>query len=110
MTTNFYPIPLQPGTPQTFSISLGGVQYQLSLRYRNDPAGLGGWVLDIDDQNGNELLYGVPLVTGADLLAQQRHLGFNGGLYVQTNDNPDAVPTFENLGSNAVLYWVQVAT
>lgn len=107
MSVNFYPIPLLTGTPQTFSISLAGVSYQLSLRYRDDPGGLGGWVLDIDDQYGDQLLYGVPLVTGANLLAQHKHLGFGGGLYVQTIDDPDSVPTFENLGSGAVLYWAQ---
>jgi hypothetical protein len=104
---NFYPIPLKAGTPQTFSISLGGVNYQFTLRYRNDPAGLGGWVLDIDDQFGEELLYGVPLVTGANLLAQYSYLGFRGGLYVQTANDPDAVPTFRGLGVDTVLYWVQ---
>ena len=109
MSNSFYPIPLQPGVPQTFSISLGEVTYQLSLRYRNDPTGLGGWVLDIDDQLGNQLLYGIPLVTGADLLAQHRHLGFGGGLYVQTTDNPDAVPTFDDLGGDGVLYWIQAS-
>lgn len=109
MSTNFYPIPLQVGTPQTFSISLGGVNYQFSLRYRDDPTGLGGWVLDIDDQFGNPLLYGVALVTGSNLLAQHKHLGFGGGLYVQTANAPDAVPTFDNLGSDAVLYWAQAA-
>ena len=109
MSVIFYPIPLQVGTPQTFAISLAGVSYQLTLRYRNDPGGFGGWILDIDDQFGEPLLYGVPLVTGANLLAQQKHLGFGGGLYVQTTDDPDSVPTFENLGDGAVLYWAQAS-
>lgn len=66
----------------------------------------GGWVLQIADQSGNVLVSGIPLVTGANLLAQYAHLGFSGGLYVQTTNNPDAVPTFSNLGSDALLYWV----
>lgn len=99
-----YEIPLQVGTPQTFSIALGGITYQLTFLYRNDPSG--GWTVDIADSSGNPILQGVPLVTGADLLAQYRHLGFTGALVVQTTSNPDAVPTFTNLGDDGLVYWV----
>lgn len=98
-----YEIPLS-AEGQTFAIALGGVTYQLTLVYR-DAAG-GGWVLDIADAQGVALLRGVPLVTGADLLAQHRALGFVGSLVVQTDHNPDAAPTFENLGSTSHLYFV----
>lgn len=101
-----FTIPLQVGVPQTFSIQLGGTTYQLTLLYRNDSSGLGGWVLDIADSSGNPILQGVPLVTGADLLAQYKHLGFTGALVVQTTSNPDAVPTFANMGVDGLLYWV----
>ena len=99
-----FEIPLQVGTPQTFSIALGGITYQLTFLYRNDPAG--GWTVDIADSSGNPILQGVPLVTGADLLAQYKHLGFTGSLVVQTVSNPDAVPTFANLGDDGQIYWV----
>lgn len=46
------------------------------------------------------------MVTGADLLAQYGYLGFGGSLYVQTVQNPDATPTFTNLGTDCNLYWV----
>lgn len=101
-----FSIPLQVGTPQTFSIALGGITYQMTLLYRNDSTGIGGWVLDIADSTGNEIVQGIPLVTGADLLAQYKHLGFTGALVVQTTSNPDQVPTFTNLGSDGQLYWV----
>lgn len=101
---NIFEIPLQPGVPQTFSITLGDTTYQLTLLYRN--VDQGGWFLDIDDGAGNPLLHGVPLVTGANLLEQYGHLGFGGGLFVQTSDDPDAVPTFENIGRDGLLYWV----
>jgi hypothetical protein len=97
-------VPLQVGMPQTFSINLNGVAYQITLRYRDAPDG--GWTMDIDDDSGDPLLYGVPLVTGANLLAQYQHLGFAGGFYVQTTSDPDAVPTFDNLGDDGQLYWV----
>ncbi len=98
-----YEIPLQ-AYPQTLSIMLGGVTYQLTLQYRN--SAIGGWVLDIADSASTPILQGIPLVTGVDLLAQYRYLGFGGALYVQTNSDPDAVPTFENLGADGKLYWV----
>ena len=100
----YYEIPIQAGTPQTLSITLGGTEYQLSFNYRNCVQG--GWTVDISDAFGNEILFGVPLVTGCDLLAQYAYLNFGGGLFVQTTNDPDAVPTFENLGDGAVLYWV----
>lgn len=97
-------IPLQQGKPQTFSILLNGITYRLTFLYRNDPNS--GWTLDIADSTGNPIVQGIPLVTGADLLAQYRHLGFTGALVVQTTNDPDAVPTFDNLGKNAQVYWV----
>ena len=54
----------------------------------------------------NLLVSGIPLVTGVNLLEQYAHLGFGGGLYVQTTSNPDEVPTFTNLGVDGLLYWV----
>ena len=102
---SFFSIPLQVGAPQTFSIQLGGATYQLTFLYRNDTSGLGGWTVDIADAMGNPILQGVPLVTGADLLAQYPHLGFGGSLVVQTTSDPDAVPTFENLGDDGQVYW-----
>ncbi len=99
-----YQIPLQPGTPQALSVILGGITYQLTFLYRNDPAA--GWTVDIADAAANPIVQGIPLVTGADLLAQYGHLGFGGKLVVQTTNNPDAVPTFENLGKDAQIYWV----
>lgn len=100
---SFFGIPLQPN-PQRLRISLGGVQYQLTLQYRNTVDG--GWTVDIADSSGNPILQGIPLVTGTNLLGQYGYLEFGGALWVQTKSNADAVPTFANLGSDGVLYWV----
>lgn len=97
-----YEIPLS-AKPQTFSIALSGVTYKMTLRW-NIPASV--WMLDISDANGNLMIGSVPLVTGADLLAQYAYLGFVGKLVVQTDNDPDAVPTFENLGTTAHLYYI----
>lgn len=101
---SIFKLPLVQGRPQRFTITLGGVVYQMVLTYRN--ATDGGWFLDIANANGVPILSGIPLVTGADLLAQYAYLGFGGQLWVQTASDPDAVPTFDNLGGDAALYWV----
>lgn len=98
-----YEIPLSPA-PQTFSILLAGVSYQLTVRYVDAPEG--GWLLDIADQAGNVILCGAPLVTGHDLLHQYAYLGIGGQLIVQTDADHDAVPTFGNLGVESHLYFV----
>lgn len=99
-----FEIPLDVGTPQQFTVTLSQVDYLMTLRYRN--VDQGGWFLDIADVSGNSIIEGIPLVTGCDLLAQHKHLGFVGELVVQTTNDPDAVPTFENLGDAGKLYWV----
>lgn len=98
-----YEIPLSP-TPQQFSIDLGGATYQLTVKYHD--VEMGGWFVDIADSAGTPIVNGIPLVTGCDLLGQYAYLGFNGKLMVQTSNDPDAVPTWENLGSQSHLYWV----
>lgn len=100
-----YEIPLTP-VPQIFSIALGGIGYRITLLWR-DPAP--GWVIDIADSAGATLVQGIPLVTGANLLEQYGHLGFTGGLHVQTDNDADAVPTIDNLGSTSHLYFATSA-
>ncbi|WP_250538817.1 MULTISPECIES: phage baseplate plug protein [unclassified Caballeronia] len=97
-----YEIPLS-AKPQTFSIALGGVTYKMTIRW-NVPAA--AWMLDIADATGNPMVGSVPLVTGVDLLGQYAYLGFTGQLVVQTDNDPDAVPTFGNLGSTGHLYFL----
>jgi len=96
-----FEIPLTPAA-QTFLISLAGVQYQMTLQWR-DAVNNGGWVLDIADSTGNPLISGIPLVTGVDLLAQYKYVGIGVELWVQT-DAADVVPTYTNLGIQSHLY------
>nr|WKF61912.1 hypothetical protein HUO10_006444 [Paraburkholderia busanensis] len=97
-----YEIPLS-AKPQTFSISLGGVSYRMTLRW-NIPAA--AWMIDIADASSNPLVGSIPMVTGIDLLEQYAYLGFNGKLVAQTDHDPNAVPTFDNLGSTGHLYFL----
>lgn len=97
-----YEIPLT-NTPQTFQVQIGQQTYRLTLNWNKfAPA----WMLDIADKNGNLILGSVPLVTGVDLLAQYAYLGFGGELWVQTDGDANAIPTFDNLGSQSHLYFI----
>lgn len=98
-----YEIPLSP-TPQTFTISLGGTTYRLTVWW-NDMAAC--WTVDIYDSDGStKILVGVPLVTGCDLLAPYSDLDFGGELIAQVDGDINAVPTFDNLGTTGHLYFV----
>lgn len=102
MATTYYEIPLLPAA-QRFNITLAGKVYQLTLIWRTGD--LGGWFLDIADSNAAPILQGVPLVTGADLLAQYPDLNFGGTLQVATDGAPGTVPTYGNLGTASHVYF-----
>lgn len=102
MATAFV-IPLSAQNQQ-LRIALGSVTYQLTLRWNSQPDA--GWVMNIADDGGSPILSGVPLVTGCDLLAQYGYLGIEGQLTVQTDHDPDAAPTLDNLGVSSFLYYV----
>ena len=96
-----YEIRLQPKA-QTLKCDMFGYEVNLRLIY----AGEAGWVLDIHDTQDMPLICGIPLVTGVDLLAPYASVGLDVILYVETDGDPDAVPTYENLGIGAHLYVV----
>jgi hypothetical protein len=98
-----YTIPLT-AEDQIFSVSLGGTKYQLTVRWNDSDEG--GWVLDIAlPDNGGDILTGIPLVTGCDLLAPFDYLGINGGLVVYA-DGSDLPPTVANLGDGVDLVFI----
>lgn len=98
-----FSIPLKQGVPQTLSVFLNGIEYQLSVHWC-DP--MGAWILDIFDANGNPIVTGLGMVTGLDLLAQYEHLGIGGQLVVQLDNNPLQVPNFTQLGDTGHLYFI----
>jgi len=99
---NFFEIPTTPN-PQTFSITLSGVQYRLTLKW-NVTAQI--WVLDIADIDNNLLVAGICVVTGTDLLEPFGYLNFNGQIFASTDTDPASPPNFENLGTTGHIYWV----
>ena len=102
MATGFE-IPLIPG-PQKIAVTLGGLSAHLLVSYKDTDDG--GWVVDLLDSQDAPILTGLPLITGADLLAQYGYMNFGGKLLVQSDTDPNAVPSFTNLGVTSHLYWV----
>ena len=54
---------------QTFATTIDGSVYHLSVIWRGEY-----WVLDLADSNGSAIISGIPMITGADLLAQYRYM------------------------------------
>lgn len=90
-------IPLYPDS-QEFSIILVDVTYQISITWR-DPY----WIMDMANNSGSQVVKGVPLVTGADLLAQYSYLGFGFKLVVVCDDADQDYPTQTDLGTGSHL-------
>lgn len=101
MTAAQYTIPLS-GSPETFQVSLNGTTYTLNV-YWNSPGQC--WMLDISDINDDLIVGGCPMVTGADLLAQYEYLDIGIMLLCATDNSPTTPPAFDNLGTNAQLFF-----
>ena len=93
-------IPLSPENQQ-FSISLAGQSLQMAVTSRSV-----FWCLDVMDSSVADLIKGIPLITGADLLAQYRYLGLGFSLYVDCDDPANDNPTETDLGIKSHLYAV----
>ncbi|CAI1018630.1 Uncharacterised protein [Serratia ficaria] len=99
---NIQEIPLTP-TNQQFAITLGEQQLNMRIMWRDEA----GWLLDLMDGAGAELVNGIPLVPGANLLEQYAYLGIAGALAVLVDNNEPELPTKTNLGVSSHLYYVQ---
>ncbi|WP_347252903.1 phage baseplate plug family protein [Leminorella grimontii] len=97
---NISEIPLTPNNQQ-FNITLVGVLYKMRVIWR-DPF----WCLDISDSRSVPIINGIPLITGADLLAQYAYLNFNFGLIVLCDVDGQVNPTKTDLGRRSHLYVV----
>ncbi|HEI8668385.1 hypothetical protein I5Q20_03710 [Serratia marcescens] len=99
---NIQEIPLTP-TNQQFAITLGEQQFNMRITWRDEA----GWLLDLMDGAGAELVNSIPLVPGANLLGQYVYLGLKGALAVLVDNNEPELPTKTNLGIGSHLYYVQ---
>lgn len=97
-----YIIPLT-AEPQSFPITLGAVDYNLTVVW-SEVAQV--WQLNLDDGAGVRVLSSIPLVASTNLLEQYAYLGIGGELYAETDGSPNVAPTFDNLGDAGKLYFV----
>lgn len=95
---NITEIPLTPNN-QTFAITLAGTAYQMRVIWRDT-----SWSLDLMDSAGVALINGIPLITGADLLAQYAHLQLGFSLAVLCDVAGQDNPTNTDLGTLSHLY------
>ncbi len=78
---------------QQFSIVLGGVTWQISIIWRDLY-----WIMDLQNDRGEPVISGIPLVTGADLLAQYACMGLGFKLVVVCDDNTQDYPSKTDMG------------
>ena len=99
--TQVQEIRVQPRN-QSFSVELAGQTFNLRTLWNTTS---GRWFLDIDDAEGQPLVHGIPLVTGADLLAQHRHLGIPGAIYCGSDGELERAPGYDDFGSTSHLWF-----
>ncbi len=99
---NIQEIPLTANN-QFFNITVGEYAINLRLVFRD----AAGWIMDVRDSGGADILCGVPLVVGVDLLEQYPDLGISGFFAVLSDDSRELYPTKTNLGTGSHLYFVQ---
>lgn len=83
---------------QLFSIVLAGKTYRMSILWRDLY-----WILDLLDEQSNPIISGIPLVTGAELLAQYAYLGLGFKLVMVCDDPAQDYPSKTDLGSRSHL-------
>lgn len=107
-----YTIPTLTGTaaePQVLRVTLGGIVYQITLRY-NDRAGC--WRMDLADDTGNALAAGLAVRNSGLPInsALFGHQGFPAGLLLAL---PTALPgtdaNLDELGARVLLLWEEAA-
>ncbi|MEQ5223665.1 hypothetical protein ABN242_16825 [Providencia alcalifaciens] len=85
---------------QEFDIQLNKVNYRFKVTYME----FFGWMLDIKTAQGEDILTGVPLVSGVDILQQYQYMGFNGSLFFVCEDMEDEL-SYEQFGVGNKLYF-----
>ena len=97
-------IPLRPASPSyNQSITLDETPIQLSIRWNGRD---GAWYLDIMDQAGNNLILGIKIVTGWELIGRFTNPALPPGrLLVVDLDDQKVEPDRDDLGSSIILVY-----
>ena len=83
-----------------FNIILNKKMYKFKVTWRDKC-----YVIDLQDENNNLLISGMPIVKNDDLLVQLKYLEI--GSFTLLNENGDLDPTYINLGvTNHLIYGV----
>lgn len=99
-----FQIPLT-NTPQVFTIRITGQDYLMTVRWNDAPDA--GWQMSLTNADTNvDLVVGIPLIVGADLLAGLEYLGLEGSFFVYTSGDQFAVPTLDDLGDTSNVYFL----
>lgn len=107
------PLPANPNQTLNVSLQVDGKNLQLRLGLSfNSMAGY--WSMDVQDQFGNDLIVGIPLITGdypaANLLQQQRYMAIGSCYVVNFSQVATDYPDASNLGTDFVLLWGDTPT
>lgn len=103
MAETLFVIPLT-NEPQTFEVELSGRPLIMTNKWNQECS---AWELSIQDANTlTNLISGLPIVTGIDLLYQFSHLGISGSLIAYTEGEELMPPTLDNLGEQGRLYYL----
>lgn len=93
-------IPLTPDNQQ-FNIVINNTTWGMKIIWRETC-----WIMDLMNSRNEPIIYGIPLVTGANLLAQYAPHKFGFALIVLCDDPAQTLPTKTDLGIASHLYIV----
>lgn len=83
---------------QQFSINIAGATWCVGINWRDLY-----WIMDLQNDRGEPVISGIPLVTGADLLAQYGYMRLGFKLVVVCDDSTQDYPTKTDLGGRSHL-------
>lgn len=100
-----YEIPInQDNGNQEFDVVLGAKMFKLVLLYNSR---LDRWVMNIKETDGTDIITGILLVTGIDLISQYATADKpQGKLCCYSSDDPTYDPDYETLGKTNILYFI----
>lgn len=101
---SFQKIPVRSDLPAyEFDITLDGKIFNLSFAW-NDRSEL--WSMDIFDENGNELLMGVPILTNWDLIGRFRMKTLPPRMFLCVDTAGEGKnPGIDDFGSRVILVY-----
>lgn len=83
---------------QQFSTIIAGATWRISIIWRDLY-----WIMDLQNDRGELVISGIPLVAGADLLAQYAYMDLGFKLVVVCDDSVQDYPTKTDLGGRSHL-------